>query len=72
MNGIRIKLARLEKELNVMLAQEIERTYLAHCIGCRETDGLVLFAHRIEGQMVGWVFTCSDCKPKMSQLQLKI
>lgn len=46
--------------------------YLAHCIGCRGTDRLTLFAHRIEGQMVGWIFACLDCAPKVPRLQIEI
>lgn len=46
--------------------------YFAHCIGCRATDRLALFAHRVEGQMIGWVFACPDCAPNVSRLQIDI
>lgn len=46
--------------------------YLAHCIGCRATDMLALFAHRVEGQMVGWVFACPNCAPNVSRLLIEV
>jgi len=70
---------RLEELASTSVGGKIESTtaspyldYLAHCIGCRGTDRLALFAHRIEGQMVGWIFACPNCAPKVPRLQLDI
>ena len=50
----------------------IDPEYAMHCIKCKATGQLIMFAHRIEGQMVGWVFACKDCWPMVTGAQLEI
>ena len=54
----------------VLVGEGVELNCLAHCIGCLATDKLALFAHRIEGQMVGWIFACPNCAIDVSRLRL--
>ena len=49
-----------------------EPKYIAHCIRCRGTDELALFAHRAERQMVGWLFVCAKCWPLVISARLDI
>jgi len=50
----------------------LERDFVAHCVKCQETDELALFAHRVEGQMVGWLFVCAKCWPIVTGARLEI
>lgn len=40
--------------------------YLCTCINCGATDNLVMRQHiNSEGRMVGWLFVCMTCHPKL-------
>ena len=35
-----------------------EKDYVVYCLLCGSSSNLRLFPHRIQGQMVGWIFIC--------------
>jgi hypothetical protein len=44
---------------------EPEGKFIVHCIGCGTPDNLCMIPHRGDGDMVGWIFACSDCAPTL-------
>jgi hypothetical protein len=33
--------------------------YVAACVICKEQTGVMLYPHRLDGKIVGWVFVCA-------------
>lgn len=34
--------------------------YIAACVVCKEQKPVLLYPHRLEGRVVGWVFVCES------------
>ena len=56
-------------ELNI---KESVAEYHAHCIICGRKDSLMMLAHRVDNKMVGWVYSCSICFPKLAGRSLEL
>ena len=40
--------------------------YFIHCLICKQTEKLQMFAHRIDNKIVGWVFSCPNCAERVA------
>lgn len=50
-----------------MSMEKILLKYEVSCILCGAIEHLCMTAHRNkDGKMVGWVFACSECQPKVA------
>lgn len=45
--------------------QTPESEYRAACVICRKVVPVMLYPHRLDGLMVGWVFVCFDDAEKV-------
>ena len=42
-----------------------DEQYVTCCVVCGKMDHLVMLGHRVEGKLVGWIFTCLQCYPEV-------
>ena len=47
-----------------------ERTFTASCYLCQTDTGLQMLPHRKEGYLVGWIFACETCAPRLFDAEL--
>lgn len=57
---------------NFLAAESDGSYYQMHCIACGSPENLVMVPHRRAGNMVGWVFVCLNCFPKVAGVRLDI
>ena len=41
------------------------RAFTASCYRCGTTNNLEMVPHRKDERLVGWIFSCHDCAPKV-------
>jgi len=49
------------------------REHIIACFKCSSQVGLSMFSHRNKaGRIVGWIFSCQKCFPKVAGQKLKM
>jgi len=60
----------LEAALGISTFDKPERMFTASCYLCGTMTGLQMIPHRKDHQIVGWIFACRHCAPKLYNSEL--
>lgn len=66
-NNIVVRLSRI---LALDTFDRPERTFTASCYLCQTDASLQMIPHRKDGCLVGWIFSCAECAPKLYGAEL--
>lgn len=56
---------RLSRVLSLETFDRPERNFIVSCYLCQADVSLQMVPHRKDGVLVGWIFACSECAPKL-------
>jgi hypothetical protein len=54
------------------IQQPANGEYLAACVVCKTYKPVLLYPHRLDGLMVGWVFVCADDAERLRGASVRI